>query len=194
MSADSQGTPLTVEALAGMIMPKLTDIADTTRRFSHQLTAVETEVKQLRNTVTQQAKTITRLEEKIDLLQDEIRKPNILFHGIPEDDEEDVNPSKLYATVYDLLQKMGVKADIDNPFRSRKNRTAGKIRPVKVHILLPSHKSRILMAKKRIEALGQNMYITEDLSLSTRKKRKEYYEQNLAAGSSHSQQGPRPTQ
>jgi hypothetical protein len=182
-------TPLTLEGLAALIMPSLaklntttSDLCVVTKTFSKQLTTMDNKVTQLEKTVTLQAKTIAQLESQRDLLLDEIRKQNILIHGIPENADEGHDRNTLYSTISSLFKKMGVRADIDDAYRIGKH-SADKTRPVKVRIPFLSQKSDVLMEKKKIETLGRNMYITEDLAPSTRQKRKDYYEQKIKSQS-----------
>jgi len=138
------------------------------------LTAVGTRVLELEEAVTSQAKRISDLEEQRDRLLDEIRKSNLLIHGLKEPEKEDED--SLNAAVLETFDKTGVQVKIDDPFRIGK-KTPGKIRPVKVRIPFYSQKLKVLRAKKVLEDLGKRMYITQDLTLSTRLRRKKYYEE-----------------
>ena len=167
--------PMSIEALAALLLPKLQkldlleEINETLVDIKNQLLVFESRVEALEQTVATQAQQIASLIKEKDKLQDELRRPNLLIHGLPEI-ENDQNP--LHHTIQSLFQsKLGLDVDIDSPFRLGKP-CVGKTRPVKVRFTRLSHRSAVFEKRLILRNYPSKIAITEDLALSTRLERK----------------------
>jgi len=134
-----------------------------------QFSALEQEVCSLRETVDVQAQKIILLTRQNDQLTDEIRRSNLLIHGLPEDER---NEKDLEKSILSLLKSnLGFDVQIDAPYRLGKTRTPGKPRPVKVRFPFFSQRSAVLKIRKQFKLPGFKILITEDLTTTTRAER-----------------------
>ena len=165
----TSSAPMSVAELAAIIMPLLEGISSNVTDVKNQLHVIQNRVEALEETVATQAQQIASLIKEKDKLQDELRRPNLLIHGLPEI-ENDQNP--LHHTIQSLFQsKLGLDVDIDSPFRLGKP-CVGKTRPVKVRFTRLSHRSAVFEKRLILRNYPSKIAITEDLALSTRLERK----------------------
>ena len=169
-------TPMTIDALAALILPKLeklelldqinSNVAD----MKGQLNEVEGRVEVLEDTVATQAAQIQSLTKENSKLLDELRRTNLLIHGMPESETD------LLQSVKSLFEtKLGVVAEVDTAYRLGKP-LLGKNRPVKVRFTHMSSRSAVFAKRLTLTDATPKILITEDLSLSTREERKEAWE------------------
>jgi uncharacterized coiled-coil protein SlyX len=156
---------MTVSELAALLLPKLDSIES-------KLCGNEARIEKLEVTVQEQAQTITMLTEQRDRLMDEIRRQNLLIHGLPEIEK---NTDELADSILTFLKQANLDVQIDAPVRLGWP-VVGKIRPVKFRLPLLSHKSAVLQSRQALKGCSPSMYVTEDLCPSTRVNRKLAFE------------------
>ena len=162
--------PMTIDALAALILPKLDQINSNVADMRGLLNEVEGRVEVLEDTVATQAAQIKSLTRENSKLLDELRRTNLLIHGLPESETD------LLESVKSLFEtKLGVKAEVDTVFRLGKPLLA-KNRPVKVRFTHMSSRSAVFAKRLTLTDATPKILITEDLSLSTREERKEAWE------------------
>ena len=176
-----------IEDLANILVPKMdqvsTDVTSLRKEvisIKNWMGKIDSRVTVLENTAESQASEIAVLRKENAHLLDEIRRSNLLFHGLPDRKEE--KPEELKHAVQDLLSDtLEVSVKIDEVFRMghKDKLLPGKSRPVKVKFPTLSDRSLVLNARKKLEGSTPKMYITEDLTLSTRLARQKAYEQKI---------------
>lgn len=177
--------------------PEITNLNDLAKLITSQHQSLTTRFDVLAESHKQTTKRVEDLEAAVELqndvisqltreknyLLDEIRKQNIIIHGLPENE---TNPDQLLNTATNYISQLGVTAEVDNPYRMGKP-VPGKIRPVKIRITRQSDREKILKKKMHTNAVIPGSYITADLCLSTRLARKKALEaRNLSQGQGHS--------
>jgi len=121
---------------------------------------------------------ITYLRNERDLILDEVRRPNLLIHGFPENE---TSREQLIDEVNKLIaETLGLSAKVDELYRLAK-RSAEKIPPIKIKFQLLSDRNAVLKAARE-KLRGQEVYVTEDLAPSTRLSRKKAYEKKTKSG------------
>jgi len=132
---------------------------------------MQQQVSELRHTVEQQSVLIEELTKERDKLSDELRRRNLIIHGLPETEKTQEDLEVLISSILppDLV---GIKVQIDAPFRLGKHPVRGKCRPVKVHFPLLSHRLAVFKVRKSVKLPGSNVLVSEDLCPSTRAERK----------------------
>ena len=168
-------TDMSVRELADLILPSIKQLACDVSQIKGHLGIMEERITSLEATVNSQQKQIESLSRERDFLIDEMRKPNLLIHGLPEM-EDGFNDHELKDTITAILQDhLGIKTTVDNPYRLGKP-APGKTRPVKFRLTLLSDRAAVLKNRKRLISLKTGFSITEDLSLTTRLARKKAWE------------------
>ena len=189
--------PMSVDALATLLLPKLEkleklelldEINSNVAQIKVQLHMVEEKVESLEGTVASQAAQIASLIKEKDKLQDELRRSNLLVHGLPE---TETDQKSLQDTITALFQdNLGIVVEIDNPYRLGK--FIGKNRPVKIRFPRLSHRSAVFEKRQTLRNSACKIAITEDLTEATRLERKAAWERrnkstpNTVGRSSHS--------
>jgi predicted RNase H-like nuclease (RuvC/YqgF family) len=136
------------------------------------------EVEDLKTTVEQHEKTISSLTRQNEKLMDEVRRTNLIIHGI---DEGERTTDDLASKILDLFGAVGLNVQIDNPYRLGKP-ISGKIRPVKVRLPLMSHRYAVLSSKSKLRALQPSVGVSEDLTPATREERKRAWDERSKTG------------
>lgn len=111
---------------------------------------------------------IKLLNNKINSLENTIKRNNIIIHGFEETEDK---YSELFNKITELFRKLDVKIneyDINKLHRIGKQ-TNGKTRPVLITLTTHNKKMEILRNKKK---MPEPTYITEDFSKETLEKRK----------------------
>jgi predicted RNase H-like nuclease (RuvC/YqgF family) len=165
---------MTVSDLANLLLPKLNNTDILLRKVDSidaKLSGYEARISQLEDTVDVQAGKISQLTEQRDRIIDEIRRPNLILHGLPETEK---NTDELAKKILSIFEQTDLDVQIDAPFRLGKR--IGKIRPVKVRFPLLTHRSAVLSRKAQLKSSSPSIFITEDLSVSTRIARRTAWE------------------
>ncbi|CAH0404950.1 unnamed protein product [Chilo suppressalis] len=117
-------------------------------------------------------KEISSLKSKLQNLERDIRRNNLIMHGVKETENADVIDLVL-KTLNIACEKAGIenwdKWEISDARRLGKA-TPNKIRPILISVTLAWRKTQMLKNKK---SLPQNVYISEDYSKDVLNKRKE---------------------
>ena len=137
-----------------------------------QMSALQQKVSALEEIVESQGSRINELTRERDKLSDELRRSNLIFHGLPETVKSQKEIEQLISTILPPAL-VGLQIQVDAPFRLGKTAVPGKCRPVKVHFPFLSHRSAVLNIRRQVKLPGANILITEDLCLSTREERKQ---------------------
>lgn len=119
-------------------------------------------------------KEVNELKSKIQGMDRETRKNNLILHGLPETEE---NNTQLMETVLSTLNTVSNATEMDNWDRwevSRAHRLGKKneksSRPILISLTLIWRRAELLKNKKN---LPKNIYITEDLPREVLNRRKE---------------------
>lgn len=132
--------------------------------FSVKCEENKEKVQQLMNTVSEQAKQIVRLET-------DIKKRNVIFHNIPEN-EGSVNQLKANLTeiIKNEVDSNFTAANIDYCHRIGRA-SEQKLRPIVLALTTVSMKENLMRNKKTLG--NKNISISEDLPTTIRNRRKE---------------------
>ncbi|XP_019631891.1 PREDICTED: uncharacterized protein LOC109475612 [Branchiostoma belcheri] len=113
------------------------------------------------------------IAHKSDYLENQSRRNNILFDGVPDNKQE--NWSRCEQKVPDILKDKlkldPLKIEIERSHRNGKFQEEGRPRPIVVKLLRYKDKEAILQRAKHLK--GSNIYVNEDFSDAVRQKRKE---------------------
>jgi len=162
------------EELANLIISRTQTLQDTLEAVNGKLVNLDTRTSALETSAKAHDSEIASLRRENAFLRDELRRSNLLIHGLPESQNE--KPEELLDAVQHLLlDTLEVSVKIDEMFRLGIPRP-GKTRPIKVKFPLLSDRNIVFMARKKILGSNHNMYISEDLDLSTRLARQKAYE------------------
>jgi len=172
-------TSVTNEDIMKVMLGEFKSISDKLSIMDVRITTLETSVHSLTSSAQTQSAQISKLTKERDFLLGEIRKSNLLIHGLPETEE---NPDQLKPLVEAFFtEKLGLTVDFDDPYRLGQRYTnSHKIRPVKIRFPRLSIRSAVLRARDVLKNLAPRMYISEDLAPATRLLRQKAYEQKLA--------------
>lgn len=117
---------------------------------------------------------IGTLKSRVQTLEKETRKSNVILHGIPE---KEGNRDELLKIVLDTLNNMSKKADINewdkweiSDITRIGRRTEKKTRPILIKLTLAWRKIELLRNKKHFM---DNIYATDDFPKNVIEKRKE---------------------
>lgn len=104
---------------------------------------------------------VEKLNSKINMLQKNARRNNLLIHGVEESEK---NTQELIANTKEMLGKIDLQlefTDIDKIYRLGKVQDNGKTRPILLTTTTLLKKSEILKNKKK---MSPSTYITEDFT------------------------------
>ncbi|XP_048002101.1 uncharacterized protein LOC125238724 [Leguminivora glycinivorella] len=115
---------------------------------------------------------LQELNRKIETLDNNARRNNVILHGIPESQEEKFD--QLINTVINTIHDLDVDLKITDINRvqrlGRRQENDNKIRPILLSTTSTQKKIEILRNKKKMK---QNTYITHDVSKKSLQERKE---------------------
>jgi len=150
-------TPVTNEDIMKVMLGEFKSISDKLSVMDGRTTALETNVHSLTTTAHSQSAQISKLTKERDFLLDEIRKSNLLIHGLPE---TEVSPDQLKPLVDAFFtEKLGMTVDFDDPYRLGQRYTnSHKIRPVKIRFPRLSTRSAVLRARDVLKNISPKMY------------------------------------
>lgn len=176
-----------------------TKISEIKKEFSNQTTIlVEKLTTNMANTIEEKLKPIleenltlkkevTTLNKKVLHLEREIKKNNIILHGIGEKENEDKND--LMNLVIGTLNDARIEENINefdkweiSEVRRLGKKISGKQRPILIRLTLAWRKIEIL---KKCKNFPTNVYATEDFSkevLQTRKELKKKVKEEIEKG------------
>ncbi|KAK9747069.1 hypothetical protein QE152_g5574 [Popillia japonica] len=148
------------------------------------LSQLQGTVNQLKNENISTQKQIADLENKIEYLENQTRRNNIVIYGVPEDDRETWEATEIKAT--DIIKNY-IKVDISGADVERAHRIGKKVdneeRPIIVRFVNYKYKERILKCAKNLA--GTRFAVTENFSariLQQRKLLKPYLMEAKKAG------------
>lgn len=143
------------------------NLQELNENFTRKLENVELKTKELEKTFEKQQIHLERIEQQL-------RKRNIIFFGLEEDEKY---YSDLEKTILNLLNHtMQIPCEQrDIELVRRLGKRNGKIRPVALTVTTMGLKIKILRNKKSLE--NSNIYIKEDYSPNILQKRKELQEE-----------------
>jgi len=142
-----------------------------------KVVVLEQQVKQLEKTVRDQELKLQATTRALDQVTDEVRKDNLIVHGI----SEEVTDRHLQGIIGQLFyDDLGIDAKFEDPFRLGR-RGDGKNRPVKIRMSTSADKLTVLSNKRY---LPSSVKITEDLSLSSRVRKQEIWQRKFGTRSS----------
>lgn len=127
--------------------------------------------RELRSDVYKTCDSLMIITDKMDYLEAQSRRNNLVFEGLKETDGESWSDTEL--KVKDVLkEKLQIQQDVEIERAHRVGRSTGRgPRPVVVKFMRHKDKSSILQRAKMLK--GSNIYINEDFTESVRRKRKE---------------------
>lgn len=109
---------------------------------------------------------------RIDILERDIRKRNIIIFGIPEKERENMRDLENIVTEVSKKLKVEIKLEeIDHVSRMGKNREEGKNRGIMVGLTTQRKKMEIIRNKKELKDTG--IYVKEHFTKEIVEKRKE---------------------
>lgn len=129
------------------------------------------ELKKLTHENKQLKKKINEQEERLDMLEREIRKNNIVIQGIGEEKDETIDELKV--KVEEMLEKANIKIDMNSEVSeiNRIGTNAGNSkRPVLMKLMSNNKKMEILRNAKCLK--GTTVWINEDYPKKVQIKRK----------------------
>lgn len=136
-----------------------------------KLDKVVQEMKQVKEENRKLKSVVAEQEKRIDNLEREVRKKNVVIKGVMDEEEENENKSKEKITL--LLQKMGVNIDMNmdiEEIRRLGNYVEGRKRPIIVK--LTKERTKILILQNARNLSGTDIWIDEDFSKTVQEERK----------------------
>jgi uncharacterized coiled-coil protein SlyX len=130
------------------------------------------EIKTLNDVVKAQGDELSNIKRQNARLQDELRKPNLLFHGLPENEAEDP-----VATVKEFLGINNIQSKVDVAFRLGHIKPGAlRPRPIKAKFFTLEERNTALRLKPKLRSTNSNISITEDLHPDTKMERTKTWE------------------
>lgn len=154
-----------IEEMFGQIQGNMQAMDSKISLFVEQMEKLKLENKSMKEQIIGQ-------ERKIEALEREARRRNLVFKGIDEDEKEEpkVTKEKVIKTVERLGIKIEPEADIDETRRLGRP-IIGKTRPILLKLTTGDKKIEILKNSKALK--GTNIWIDEDYTKETQQERQQ---------------------
>lgn len=141
-------------------------------KMNNKLDEITKEMRQLKQENNELKNKLIFHEDKIEQLEREIRKKNIVVKGIPDEEEE--NEEKGREKINTVILKMGV--EIDEKIEVDEIRRIGKYdsnrtRPILVKFTKESTKMKILRSARKLK--GTDIWVDEDYPKNIQEERRE---------------------
>lgn len=129
--------------------------------------------KETKNDVESVTKTVIPLHEKLDYIEGQSRRNNVIIDGIKESEGEKWSDSedKVRKLLKEKLKLDPLKIEIERAHRTGRIPSSTRPRPIVVKFLRFKDKLEVLSNAKALK--GTNIYINEDFPEAVRLKRKE---------------------
>lgn len=141
-------------------------------KMNNKLDAITKEMRQLKQENNELKNKLIIHEDKIEQLEREIRKKNIVVKGIPDEEEE--NEEKGREKINTVILKMGVeideKTEVDEIRRIGKY-DSNRTRPILVKFTKESTKMKILRSARKLK--GTDIWVDEDYPKNIQEERRE---------------------
>lgn len=140
-----------------------------------KLETLQDDVVELKNTTETLKRDVNFAFHKIDDLENRLRRNNLLFHGVAEDENEtwEVSEEKVVDVLKRKMQHAIEYRAIERAHRVGRKQP-GKIRPIVVKFAFFKDRESILRKKKLLQ--GSKIHVTEDFSQEIRDIRRRLWE------------------
>lgn len=158
------------------IMGAINALSERFDRFDSRIVAMEEDIKN----VTQQndelihenkclQEKVTKLEDRLDAMENQSRRNNLIFHGLPSTSPQESWDDCENLVKQTVKEKLGIE-DITIERAHRLRTSSSNVSPIIVKMSNYKDKSKILGERKRLS--GSGIFITEDFSARVRSMRK----------------------
>lgn len=120
-------------------------------------------------------KALQQQEERIDSLEREMMKKDIIIYGIEEENEEESEP-KIITKINKIINPLGIVLNIDQDVQEIRRigrKLSGKERPVYIKLTTERTRNKILKEKKNLKHAENKIWIEEAFSRKVLEQRKE---------------------
>lgn len=160
------------EKFAGEMRHNFADLKKTCNDTNEKITVIESVVYELQKENIVQEKKIKELESKIEVLERQTRKNNVIYFGIEE--VEDENIKTLEQNIINVITKKQEvnlnQTEINNVYRIGKINNERQPRPVIVSLTNFKRKTEILSSRAKLR--GSDIFVNEDMTRKQQEVRK----------------------
>lgn len=136
-----------------------------------KLDKVVQEMKQVKEENRKLKSVVAEQEKRIDNLEREVRRKNVVIKGVMDEEEESENKTKEKITT--ILQKMGVNVDMNMDIEEiRRIGSYVKDRKRPILVKLTKERAKILILQNARNLSGTDIWIDEDFSKTVQEERK----------------------
>lgn len=154
-----------IEVILQRIENKLTEMDEKLERVTEELRTVKTENIELKDKITKQ-------EQRMESLEKQIRRKNLIIKGIIDEEKEEESITKEKIEI--ILNKMGIKIDVENEteeIRRIGKFNEGRARPVIIKLMRYNKKIEILKNSNKLKET--EIWIDEDYPKEVQEERKQ---------------------
>ena len=143
------------------------------RTILEGFTMLKEQVEELREESSVQKKRIDELEDRLDYLENQSRRENLVIRGIPEKDGETWEDCAGH--VIEVAKKVGVTMMRRDAVRAHRVRHGAQPRPIVVKMSSWSKREEILKNKHKLK--GSHIFVMEDFSKKVIEERRVLFEE-----------------